>query len=191
MKTGNVIGAFWLSVAYLPTLRNYPRESLRIRNNNRSPGLPYGSKISWIKSSYELFCALIWNFSHFLPKFNFLWFKVRFLGNFRTYFITDKDYYNQGFWYFAGKKARFRGIFRGKFTEKWADFAGFSRGKSQNSLKNRLISWEKSQNLLKNRPILRDFSGKKSNFEEFSGANRKIGRSHRKFRGETSPRNNQ
>ena len=32
----------------------------------------YGSKISWIKSSYELYCALIWNFSHFLPKFNLL-----------------------------------------------------------------------------------------------------------------------
>ena len=35
--------------------------------------------------------------------------------------------YNQGFWYFAEKKAKFRGIFRGKFAEKSADFAGFSR----------------------------------------------------------------
>ena len=50
---------------------------------------------------------------------------------------------------FAGKKS--------KFTEKLADFAGFSR--------------EKSQNSQKNQPILRDFSGKKSNFEGFSGAN--------------------
>ena len=50
--------------------------------------------------------------------------------------------------------------FRGKksiFAEKSADFAEFSR--------------EKSQISQKNRPISRDFSGKKSNFEGFSGAN--------------------
>ena len=46
----------------------------------------------------------------------------------------------QDFWYFAEKKAKFRGIFRGKFAEKSADFAGFSREKSQNSRNNRLIS---------------------------------------------------
>ena len=46
----------------------------------------------------------------------------------------------QGFWYFAEKKAKFRGIFRGKFAEKSADFAGFSREKSQNSRHNRPIS---------------------------------------------------
>ena len=40
--------------------------------------------------------------------------------------------------------------------EKLADFAGFSR--------------EKSQNSRKNQPISRDFRGKKSNFEGFSGA---------------------
>ena len=59
-----------------------------------------------------------------------------------------------------GKIGRFRGIFAGKkskFAEQSADFAGFSR--------------EKSQNSQKNRPISRDFSGKKSNFEGFSGAN--------------------
>ena len=79
---------------------------------------------------------------------------------------------------FHGKKAKFRGIFRGKFAEKSADFAGFSR--------------EKSQNSQKNRPILRDFSGKKSNFEGFWGKFlEKIGRFHGKFRGETFPRNNQ
>ena len=50
---------------------------------------------------------------------------------------------------FAGKKL--------KFTEKSADFAGFSREESQNSQKTWLIST--------------DFSGKKSNFEGFSGAN--------------------
>ena len=30
----------------------------------------------------------------------------------------------QGFSYFAEKKAKFRGIFRGKFAEKLADFTG-------------------------------------------------------------------
>ena len=64
---------------------------------------------------------------------------------------------------FREKKAKFCGIFRGKFAEKSADFAGFSREKSQNSQKNRLIS--------------RDFSGKKSNFEGLQGQIlRKIGR---------------
>ena len=58
---------------------------------------------------------------------------------------------------FAEKKSKFWGIFRGKFTEKSADFAGFLR--------------EKSQNLWKNQPISWDFSGKNSNFEGFSGAN--------------------
>ena len=53
----------------------------------------------------------------------------------------------QGFWYFAEKKAKFRGIFRGKFVEKSADFRG-----------------EKSQNSQKNRSISRDFSGEKVNF---------------------------
>ena len=65
--------------------------------------------------------------------------------------------YIQGFWYFAEKKAKFRRIFKGKFAEKSANFAGFSR--------------EKSQNSQKNRPISRDFSRKKSKFEAFSGAN--------------------
>ena len=50
--------------------------------------------------------------------------------------------WTQGFWYFAEKKAKFRGIFRGKFVEKLADFAGFSQEKSQNSRKNRPISRE-------------------------------------------------
>ena len=52
------------------------------------------------------------------------------------------------------KKAKFRRIFRGKFAEKSADFAGFSR--------------EKSQNLRKNWPISSDFRGKKSKFAEKS-----------------------
>ena len=59
-----------------------------------------------------------------------------------------------------GKIGRFRGIFAGKkskFTEQSADLGRFSQEKSQNSQKN----W----------PISRDFSGKKSIFEGFSGAN--------------------
>ena len=55
------------------------------------------------------------------------------------------------------KKQIFHGVFRGKFVEKSADFAGFFAGKSQNSQKNWSIS--------------RNFSGKKSIFEGFSGAN--------------------
>ena len=39
------------------------------RIRQQSPGLPYGSP-NRIKSSYELFCALIWNLSHFLPTFS-------------------------------------------------------------------------------------------------------------------------
>ena len=59
-----------------------------------------------------------------------------------------------------GKISRFRRIFAGKkskFSEKSANFVGFSP--------------EKSQNSQKNRPISPDFSEKKSNFEGFSGAN--------------------
>ena len=55
-----------------------------------------------------------------------------------------------------GKIGRFRGK-KVKIREKSADLTGFSRKKSQNSPENRVIS--------------RDFSGKKSNFEGFSGAN--------------------
>ena len=74
------------------------------------------------------------------------------------------------------KQAKFSGIFRGKFTEKWADFRGFLQWKSQNSRKNRPISQEKSPNSQKNQPILRDFSGQKSNFKGFSRANSKKNR---------------
>ena len=59
-----------------------------------------------------------------------------------------------------GKIGQFRGIFAGKksiFAEQSANFGRFSRQKSQNSQKN----W----------PIWRDFSGKQSIFEGFSGAN--------------------
>ena len=77
----------------------------------------------------------------------------------------------QGFWYFAKKKQNFAGFSganswknwpisrekKSKFAEQSADFRRFSR--------------EKSQNSQENRPISRDFSGKESIFEGFSGAN--------------------
>ena len=103
-----------------------------------------------------------------------------------------QDSIRQGFWYFAKKKAKFRGIFRGKFAEKSANFVGFSQEKSQNSREKQVISGifpgkkskfaeksadfagfsrEKSQNFRKNWPTSQGFSGKKSNFEGFLGAN--------------------
>ena len=112
----------------------------------------------------------------------------------------------QGFWYFTEK-------IRGKFAEKSANFAGFSREKSQNSREKQAISGifpGKSQNSRRNRPILRDFRRRKVKIrrkigrlrgilaeksqisKDFQGQIvRKIGRCHGKFRGETSPRNNQ
>ena len=92
-----------------------------------------------------------------------------------SYTVSDLLLLNPGLLIFRGKKSkisrdfqgqirgkigRFRGIFAGKkskFAEQSADFGRFSREKSQNSQKN----W----------PISRDFSGKKSIFEGFSGAN--------------------
>ena len=62
------------------------------------------------------------------------------------------------------KNAKFRGIFRGKFAEKSADFAGFSREKSQNSRKigrfRRIFAGKKSK-FAENRPISQDFRGRK------------------------------
>ena len=69
------------------------------------------------------------------------------------------------------KKAKFRGIFRGKFAEKSADFAGKKSKFAEQSANCGRFSWEKSQNSQKYWPILQDFSGKKSIFEGFSGAN--------------------
>ena len=97
---------------------------------------------------------------------------------------------------FRGKKAKFRGIFRGKFAEKSADFAGFSREKSQNSRNNRTMSGDFRGKKVKIRRKIGPFRGilaEESQFsKDFQGQIlRKIGRFHRKFRGETSPRNNQ
>ena len=69
-----------------------------------------------------------------------------------------------------GKIGRFRGIFRGKFAEKSADFAGFSGANSR-----------------KNRPILRDFRGKKvkirRKISQFRGSKVKIRRKIGRFQG--------
>ena len=137
--------------------------------------------------------ASVWNIVFHHKKIKFIssshWVIFFLLCIHFSFSHSQHKLYHQGFWYFAEKKAKFSGIFRGKFAEKSADLAGFSGAKSQNSLKNRPISRETSQNLQKNRPILRDFSGKKSNFEGFSGQIlRRIGRFHGKFRGENSPR---
>ena len=103
---------------------------------------------------------------------------------------------SQGFWYFAEKKEKFRGIFQGqihgkisrfrgifagkksKFAEKSADFTGYSREivKIRRKIgRFRGILAEKSQ-------ILKDFQEQ---------VLRKIAQFHGKFLGETSPRNNQ
>ena len=107
--------------------------------------------------SYALVIACHIFISFFLFKRNFA--KKRWL------------WFLQGFWYFAEKKAKFSGIFRGKFAEKSADFAGKKSKFAEQSADFGRFSREKSQNSQKNRPISRDFSGKKSNFEGFSGAN--------------------
>ena len=94
------------------------------------------------------------------------------------------------------KKTKFRGFFRGKFAEKSADFAGFSREKSQNSRNNRPISGDFRGRKVKIRRKIGPFRGilaEKSQFsKDFQGQIlRKIGRFHGKFRGETSPRKKQ
>ena len=94
------------------------------------------------------------------------------------------------------KKAKLRRIFRGKFAEKSADFAGFSQEKSQNSRKIGrfcgIFAEEKSKFAKKNRLILRILAEKIQISKDFQGQIiRKIGRFHGKFRGETSPRSNQ
>ena len=72
---------------------------------------------------------------------------------------------------FRGKKAKFSGILGGKFTEKLADFAGKKLKFTEKSADFAGFLWEESQNSQKTWPISTDFSGKKSNFEGFSGPN--------------------
>ena len=70
---------------------------------------------------------------------------------------SDDDILIQGFWYFAEKKAKFRGIFRGKFAEKSADFAGKKSKFAEKSCRFRgIFAGEKSQ-----------FAGKSFDFAGF------------------------
>ena len=81
-------------------------------------------------------------------------------------------YVNQGFWYFAEKKEKFRGIFRGKFAGKLADFAGFSRKKVKIRGKIgrfRGIFAGESQNSQENRPISRVLAEKVKFWRIFMG----------------------
>ena len=82
---------------------------------------------------------------------------------------------------FRGKKAKFRGIFRGKFTEKSVDFVG---KKSKFAEKSADFAGEKSKFADKSANFM-DCIGKNQNFEG------KLDQFHGKFWGETSPRNNQ
>ena len=58
-----------------------------------SPVPRTGHQIYQIKSSYELFCALIWNLSHFLPKFKFFGLKFSFWGTFACISSLAKSYF--------------------------------------------------------------------------------------------------
>ena len=69
---------------------------------------------------------------------------------------------------FCGKKAKFRGIFRGKFAEKSADFAGFSREKSQNSGNNQPISGDFCRRKVKIRRKIGPFRGILAEKSQFS-----------------------
>ena len=75
---------------------------------------------------------------------------------------------SSGLLIFSGKKAKFRGIFRGKFAEKSADFAGFSREKSQNSRNNRPISGDFRGRKVKIRRKIGPFRGILAEKSQFS-----------------------
>ena len=103
---------------------------------------------------------------------------------------------NAGLQIFRGKKGKISRDFPGQIAEKSADFAGFSREKSQNSRNNRPISVDFRRRKVKIRrkigPFCRILAEKSQFSKDFQGQIlRKIGRFHGKFRGETSPRNNQ
>ena len=95
---------------------------------------------------------------------------------------------NQGFWYFAEKKAKFRGIF-GANSQKNRRISRDVRGKkSQSSRNNRPISRDFRRRKVKIRRKIGWFRGilaEKSQFsKDFQGQIlRKIGRFHGKFRG--------
>ena len=72
---------------------------------------------------------------------------------------------------FREKKSKISWDFRGKFAEKSANFVGKKSKFMEKSADFAGFSLEKSQNSPENRSISRNFSGRKSNFEGFSGAN--------------------
>ena len=96
----------------------------------------------------------------------------RIIFTFMKYKSSCKLILIPGLLIFRGKKAKFRGIFRGKFAEKSADFAGFSREKSQNSLKNQPSSSDFRGRKVKIRRKIGQFRGilvgKKSKFAQKS-----------------------
>ena len=75
----------------MPTLPDYLGVS-RIRHQS-IPVSRTGHHISRIKSSFELFCALVWDLAHVSSKLEFFLFVVRFLGHFCSCLVTDKDYF--------------------------------------------------------------------------------------------------
>ena len=87
------------------------------------------------------------------------------------HFCGRHELIRPGLLIFRGKKAKFRGIFRGKFAEKSANFAGKKSKFAEKSADFAGFSRERSQNSPENHSISRDFSGKKSNIEGFSEAN--------------------
>ena len=94
------------------------------------------------------------NLSNCIVRLSLIEFDKVWLPNWNS--LSSDVRHMQGFWYFAEKKAKFRGIFRGKFAEKSAAFAGFSQEKSQNSQKNQPIS----RILVEKIQIWKIFSGK-------------------------------
>ena len=95
-----------------------------------------------------------------------------------------------------GKKSKISRDFQGQICGQIGRFRGIFAEKSQNSRNNRLISGDFRGRKVKIRRKIGPFRGilaEKSQFsKDFQGQIlRKIGRFHGKFRGETSPRNNQ
>ena len=82
---------------------------------------------------------------------------------------------NSGLLIFRGKKSKISRDFQGQIRGKIGRFHGIFVGKKSKFVENWLILQDfrgrKVKNSQKSRPISRDFSGKKSNFKGFSGAN--------------------
>ena len=97
--------------------------------------------------------------------------------------------YSSGLLIFRRKKSKFCGIFRGKFTEKPADFVGKKSKFVEKSTDFAGFSQEKVK-ICGKIGRLRGILAEKIHISK-GQILRKIGRFHGKFQGETSPRNNQ